>query len=78
MTIEPTATPSTEEALDMLEDVSARARAMNLGLVAYPVEDVEAVCAALRAVRGKSRAAMVGAHPDPIIDAAERAVLGLD
>lgn len=42
----------------MLEDVSARARAMNLGLVAYPVEDVEAVCAALRAVRGKSRASL--------------------
>lgn len=53
MTINATATASTEEALDMLEDVSARARAMNLGLVAYPVEDVEAVCAALRSVRGK-------------------------
>lgn len=39
------------DALDMLEEISARARAMNLGLVAYPVEDVEAVCAALRAVR---------------------------
>jgi hypothetical protein len=54
MTIDRT-TESTKEALEMLEDVSARARAMNLGLVAYPVEDVEAVCAALRAVRGKSR-----------------------
>lgn len=58
MTINATATASTEEALDMLEDISARARAMNLGLVAYPVEDVEAVCAALRAVRGKSRASL--------------------
>lgn len=58
MTIEKTATPSTEEALDMLEEVSARARAMNLGLVAYPVEDVEAVCAALRAVRGRGRPAV--------------------
>lgn len=54
MTIDAT-TASTAEALDMLEEVSARARAMNLGLVAYPVEDVEAVCAALRAVRNKSR-----------------------
>lgn len=76
MTIDATTT-STAEALDMLEDISARARAMDLGLVAYPVEDVEAVYAALRAVRGKNRAAMIGAHPDPITDAAERAVLGL-
>lgn len=48
--------PSTVDALDMLEDVSARARAQGIALCAYPVEDVEAVCVALRAVRGKGRA----------------------
>lgn len=65
MTIGPTAAANTEEALAMLEDVSERARAMNLGLVAYPVEDVEAVCAALRAVRrGQPVRVMEGGHCD--------------
>lgn len=65
MTIGDTPTANTEEALAMLEDVSARARAMKLWLVAYPVEDVEAVCAALRAVRnGQSMRIMDGGHCD--------------
>lgn len=62
MTIEKSATASTEDALDMLEDVSARARSMGIGLAKFPVEDVEAVCAALRAVRGRGRA-MIAAVP---------------
>lgn len=47
--------PSTVDALDMLEDVSARARAQGIALCAYPVEDVEAVYGALRAMRDKRR-----------------------
>ncbi len=66
MTIEKTATPSTAEALDTLEDISTRARAMSIGLVRYPVEDVEAVCAALRAVRCKGPMT-----PDQIADRKE-------
>jgi hypothetical protein len=63
----PWSTDSTTDALDMLEDVSARARAMKLGLVSYPVHEVEQVCAALRAVRqnGTTRLAALTERAKP-------------
>lgn len=52
-----TASPSPDraariaDAIEMCRDVSARARAMRLGLVVYPVSDVELLIEALTGAR---------------------------
>jgi hypothetical protein len=47
------------ESLEMLEEISERARAQGSGLVLYPVDDVEAVCSELRASLRRGSFALV-------------------
>jgi len=49
------------EALDFTEEVTARAQAMGLGLVAYQVEDIDLLCKTLRRL---TRPTLVSEPPD--------------
>lgn len=52
----PADSASLNDALDMLSEISERARALGLGMVVYPVDDVERVVAVLSARKVKPRA----------------------
>lgn len=52
----PTDSKSLNDALDMLSEISERARELGLGLAEYPVDDVERVVAVLSAGKVKPRA----------------------